>query len=160
MMLKAWSLGSFLVGKNNPLKSKSASSLNWNEASSMLFTTPVWSFMSSEESFIWWSHGDWNPEWSPANARKCSSVTTGLLSHGCPILRPLRHNIIFQGWNLRTLFIWQNWPGKTGHLKGLTSRHISRMIYTPSEECEGLSCKCSFKLLNFLCKLTGLAGQF
>ena len=28
------------------------------------------------------------------------------------------------------------------------------------EECEGLLCKCSFKLLHFLCNLTGLARQF
>ena len=33
------------------------------------------------------------------------------------------------------------------------------MIYTPLEECEGLSCKCSFKLFHILCKLTGLTGQ-
>ena len=32
------------------------------------------------------------------------------------------------------------------------------MIYTPPEEREELSCKCSFKLLHFLCKLTG-SGQ-
>ena len=33
------------------------------------------------------------------------------------------------------------------------------MVYNPPEEWEGLSCKCSFKLLHFLCKPMGLAGQ-
>ena len=34
------------------------------------------------------------------------------------------------------------------------------MTYALPEECDGLSRKCSFKLLHFLWKLTGLPGQF
>ena len=43
---------------------------------------------------------------------------------------------------------------------GPSNLHFSRIIYTSSEECEGLSPKSLSKLLHFLCKLTGLAGQF
>ena len=55
---------------------------------------------------------------------------------------------------------------ETGHLEGVLTLqriqikpHFEDDIYSP-EESEGLSCKCSFELLHFLCKLLGLAGQF
>ena len=40
-----------------------------------------------------------------------------------------------------------------------SNSHIVRMIYARPEECKGSSCKYSFKLLPFLCKLTGLASS-
>ena len=53
-------------------------------------------------------------------------------------------------------------PGIFGRTNSTTpsSEQSSKTLYTPLEECEGLSCQCSFKLLHFLCKVTGLAGQF
>lgn len=39
-----------------------------------------------------------------------------------------------------------------GRTKSTTpsNKHTWRMLYTPSEECEGFSCKCSFTFLHFL----------
>ena len=36
-----------------------------------------------------------------------------------------------------------------------SNQHTLRMIYTPPEECEGLSCKCSFKFVAFSLQTEG-----
>ena len=72
-------------------------------------------------------------------------------------MRPLNSFLARGGRHLNKKFPKIQMPGGFPG-GGMLKLHFD--WYTPPEECEGLSCKCSFKLMHFLCKLLGLPGQF